>query len=274
LDFEVKKGIRFGEAAIRESAAYLLDHLGFAGVPPTIMVEIDGKQGSLQKFEHHDFESWDLGPSKYDKQQVHKIALLDLRLFNVDRHGGNILVRQLPNFKNYLIPIDHGFSLPDVLDGTDLWFEWINWPQAKMQFERATKIYVANLDVGRDADVLRGLGIRKECVRSMVIATMVLKKGVVCGMNLYQIAQMYLRTITKKQKSCPSLVEMIAEKVPGIEAQDFLEILIRVVDEVVGKRVEDKKKLTQSFVHIIEPLDTKREEPEKLRARNQLRTSA
>eukprot|EP01103_Thecamoeba_quadrilineata_P017365 TRINITY_DN6125_c0_g1_i1.p1 TRINITY_DN6125_c0_g1~~TRINITY_DN6125_c0_g1_i1.p1 ORF type:complete len:376 (-),score=73.90 TRINITY_DN6125_c0_g1_i1:59-1186(-) len=272
-DLETKRGIRLGEAAAREIAAYSLDYLGFSGVPVTIMVDIDGKQGSLQKFEAHDCESWDFGPSSYDKQQIHKIALLDLRIFNLDRHGGNILVRQ-SNGKNFLIPIDHGFSLPDVLDGTDLWFEWINWPQAKMPFDKNTKMYVANINVGRDTEVLRSLGIRKECVRNMVIATLVLKKGVDGGMNLYQIAQMYLRKVTgkKQQHSSPSLVEKIAEKVPDIDSPDFLDILSGVVNEEVGKIADDKKKLTTSFVHIIENDSAKREDL--LRGRNQLRTSA
>lgn len=35
----VKPSVRVGEAALREVAAYLLDHDSFAGVPPACLVE-------------------------------------------------------------------------------------------------------------------------------------------------------------------------------------------------------------------------------------------
>jgi len=244
---ELKKGIRPGEPAIREVAAYVLDHLGFAGVPMTITVNINGKTGSLQEYKKHDFESWDLGPSKYDAQQIHKIGLLDLRIFNIDRHGGNILVKTLPNGKNLLIPIDHGFSLSDTLDATDVWFEWYNWPQAKISFDRTTKTYVSKIDVMKDAESLRRLGIRKECIRTMIISSLVLKKGVSGGLNLHQIANLFMKNIIgKKQKVYPSYVEKLAETIPSLDDEQFWNQIGVIIESEMEKKIHSLRAMSRS----------------------------
>ena len=57
LEQGLRKGVRPGEGAVREVAAFLLDHEHFAGVPPTALVSChnscspagdEGKVGSLQ----------------------------------------------------------------------------------------------------------------------------------------------------------------------------------------------------------------------------------
>jgi len=57
LEQGLRKGVRPGEGAVREVAAFLLDHEHFAGVPPTALVSCynssspvgdKGKVGSLQ----------------------------------------------------------------------------------------------------------------------------------------------------------------------------------------------------------------------------------
>jgi len=214
----IKKGIRCGEAAIREVAAYLLDR-DFAGVPLTVMVELahptfsKPKIGSLQEYVVHECGSWDLGPKKYTVQDVHKIGILDLRLFNVDRHGGNMLAqKQLGNSTYKLIPIDHGFSLPDSLDGTDLWFEWITWPQAKIPFDEGCLDFISKIDVEADATILRNLSVREECVRTMMITTTLLKKAAERGMTLHAIANLLYRKKSIKKKfdiEYPSRLELI-----------------------------------------------------------------
>jgi hypothetical protein len=120
-----RSGIPLGSAACREVAAYVLDYQGFAGVPPTCLAvvqhenffDIDEervlatspasewaaltrkkvKLGSLQAFFDHDYDCEELPMASLralPTREVHKIAVLDLRLFNTDRHGGNILVRE------------------------------------------------------------------------------------------------------------------------------------------------------------------------------------
>jgi len=118
MDSSRSRGVVGGEAAFRECAAYVLDHEHFSGVPATDLVacnypcfnnspslnspfanvEENIKIGSFQEFKEHDFDAEDISPVKaarFPVSEVHKIALLDIRLFNTDRHGGNILVRKL-----------------------------------------------------------------------------------------------------------------------------------------------------------------------------------
>ncbi|XP_040368436.1 phosphatidylinositol 4-kinase gamma 3 isoform X2 [Rosa chinensis] len=138
----LKKGTRVGEGALREVAAYILDHprtgprtfyseeKGFAGVPPTVMVKClhkgfnhpegydsaakDMKIGSLQMYMKNNGSCEDIGPRSFPVQEVHKISVLDMRLANADRHAGNILIsRESKDSEIVLIPIDHGYCLPE-----------------------------------------------------------------------------------------------------------------------------------------------------------------
>lgn len=61
--------------------------------------------------------------------QVHKIAVLDLRLANADRNGGNILASRGPAGEWQLTPIDHGCILPETFE--DMSFEWSFWRQVR-----------------------------------------------------------------------------------------------------------------------------------------------
>jgi hypothetical protein len=125
----MKRGTIVGGGAFREVAAYILDHpvsdsksghsFGFSGVPPTTLVRTShrGKNfkiGSLQMFMDNNGSTEDMGPRPFPVKEVHKIAVLDIRLANADRHAGNILVCKEREGGNYkLIPIDHGYCLPE-----------------------------------------------------------------------------------------------------------------------------------------------------------------
>jgi hypothetical protein len=124
----MKRGTRVGEGALREVAAYILDHqvvdresgriVGFSGVPPTAIVRSlhrgkSFKVGSLQMFKDNDGSCEDMGPRAFPVKEVHKIAVLDIRLANADRHAGNILVSKEEGATYKLIPIDHGYCLPE-----------------------------------------------------------------------------------------------------------------------------------------------------------------
>lgn len=137
----LKRGTRVGEGAFREVAAYLLDHpksgprsltgeiMGFAGVPPTAMVRClhkgfnhpdgyengakDIKIGSLQMFMKNQGSCEDMGPGAFPVEEVHKISVFDIRMANADRHAGNILIGKGDNGQTVLIPIDHGYCIPE-----------------------------------------------------------------------------------------------------------------------------------------------------------------
>jgi hypothetical protein len=98
----LKKGVPNGDAALREVAAYLLDREGFFGVPKTTLVEVTHpaffhkenngdyppKLGSVQEFIENDGASWDVGVTNFPANEVHKIGILDIQIFNTDRHEG------------------------------------------------------------------------------------------------------------------------------------------------------------------------------------------
>ncbi|PUZ75177.1 hypothetical protein GQ55_1G129500 [Panicum hallii var. hallii] len=123
----LKRDTRVGEGALREVAAYLLDHpidgcrshdgTGFSGVPPTALVRSfhmgkELKIGSLQMFVENQGSCEDMGPQAFFVKEVQKIAVFDIRLANADRHAGNILVCQ-DGDQMQLVPIDHGYCLPE-----------------------------------------------------------------------------------------------------------------------------------------------------------------
>lgn len=94
-------GLETSDAPVREVAAYLMDSDGLYGVPATALCKISHPQfsaqggsrtGSIQEFVQNDYAAWDKGSSDFPADEVHKIAILDMLIFNCDRHGGNILV--------------------------------------------------------------------------------------------------------------------------------------------------------------------------------------
>ncbi|KAL6555304.1 hypothetical protein OROGR_006562 [Orobanche gracilis] len=209
----MKCSIRIGETGLRESAAYFLDHDGFAGVPPTALVRFSHvkfnlnnpesnptqiyKVASLQRFVIHDSDAGDLGPSSFSVTSVHHIGILDVRLMNLDRHAGNILVRQ--GHESYaggtaeLVPIDHGFCLPESLD--DPYFEWLHWPQASIPFSESEIDYISRLDPYKDAELLRTElpSIAESSIRVLVLCTIFLKRATAYGLCLADIGEMMTR---------------------------------------------------------------------------------
>ena len=103
--------------------------------------------------------------------QVHKIAVLDLRLVNADRNGANILARHTPEGWR-LTPIDHAYCLPSSWQ--DVALEWQWWPQAAQPFDARTREYIRQLDADADLALLQahGLVIRPECRRIFKVGSL------------------------------------------------------------------------------------------------------
>ena len=90
-------GLAPDDLALRERAAYVLDKAydGFSGVPPTALVKVHDKDGALQEFVRNEGCAED-NPSLVAKASVlavQRVGVLDCRIFNMDRHGGNVLIR-------------------------------------------------------------------------------------------------------------------------------------------------------------------------------------
>lgn len=233
--------MRVGETGFREVAAYLLDYNHFANVPPTMLVKIThnvfhinegvdcktktgenkslalSKIASLQQFIPHDYDASDHGTSGFPVSAVHKIGILDIRIFNTDRHAGNLLVRKLDTgagrfeAQTELIPIDHGLCLPESLE--DPYFEWIHWPQASIPFSAEELQYVANLDPVKDAEMLRTelSMIHEASLRVLVLSTTFLKEAAASGLCLSEIGEMMSRQFTGKEEE-PSELELLCMK--------------------------------------------------------------
>ena len=177
----LREGVVPGEACMREVAAFLLDHDGFSGVPMTTLVEAhhpafnnDGshlnvaqggasigshsirspgagsghtkkkKVGSFQEFVDSECTMDDISPSKISVNELHKIAILDIRIGNADRNAANILVRRRRDNSIELIPIDHGLSLRSVADISWMDWCWLDWPQLKQVSVFATVIAIVS----------------------------------------------------------------------------------------------------------------------------------
>jgi len=197
-----RKGIKPGEGYIREVAAYLMDHEHFAGVPYTQFIEMDifGKKkiGSLQSYVNNEGSLSDYGQSLFSVHDVHRIAQLDIRLFNVDRNEENLLVT-IENGYYHLVPIDHAYSLPESLEDGTL-FVWLNWKQTKAPIAEEVLEYIKNIDIERDEKILRMLNFSEESICVMKMSTLALKIGTSSGCTLYEIAH-FLTKPTLKEMS-------------------------------------------------------------------------
>ncbi|KAI3522479.1 hypothetical protein L1887_00286 [Cichorium endivia] len=255
----LKRGTKVGEGALREVAAYILDHprrsgprvsgdmeTGFAGVPPTVMANClngefnhpegyDGgpeniKIGSLQMFMKNCGSCEDMGPRDFPVEEVHKIAVFDIRTANADRHAGNILMNREGD-RVVLIPIDHGYCLPENFE--DCTFDWLYWPQAREPFSRETLDYIQSLDAEQDLALLssNGWDLSHECARTLRISTMLLKEGAVRGFSPYTIGRILCRETLNKE----SVIEKILQRahnmtLPGIEETEFLKTVWGLLD--------------------------------------------
>lgn len=257
LDGEgLKRGTIVGEGAFREVAAYILDHplsgrrmlfgdnKGFAGVPPTVLVKCfhDGfnnngdsivKIGSLQMFMENKGSCEDMGPGAFPVQEVHKISVLDMRLANADRHGGNILIGATDeNGQAELIPIDHGYCLPTSFE--DCTFEWLYWPQARQPYSQETFDYIKSLDAEEDIILLKfhGWDLPIECARILRISTMLLKKGVERGLTPFEIGSLMCRKSLKEESAIEEIVQAALDAVlPGTSEATLLEVVSEIMDQ-------------------------------------------
>ena len=155
------------------------------------------KIASCQQFIPHDFDASDHGTSNFPVASVHRIGILDIRILNTDRHGGNIVVRELKAVGRFgeveIVPIDHGLCLPENLE--DPYFEWIHWPQASIPFSKEELEYIEKLDPYKDSEMLRRQlpMIREACLRVLILCTTFLKKASTFGLCLSEIGEMMTR---------------------------------------------------------------------------------
>lgn len=87
------------------------------------------------------------------------MAILDIRILNMDRNSCNTLVRHGSHGVE-LLPIDHGLSLPDMLGIAEYHIMWMAWGLLKEPPTPELIEYAEKIDINKDADLLRDqLGI-------------------------------------------------------------------------------------------------------------------
>lgn len=264
----LKRGTRVGEGALREVAAYILDHprtgprprdnwskeMGFAGVPPTVLVQClhkgfyhpEGfefaskhiKIGSLQKFMKNFGSCEDMGPQAFPVEEVHKISVFDIRMANADRHSGNILASKGEDGKIVLVPIDHGYCLPESFE--DCTFDWLYWPQAKQPYSPDTIDYIKSLNAEEDIEILKfcGWDLSLYCARTFRISTMLLKKGAERGLTPFVIGSIMCRETLKKESVIEEIIcEAQDSLLPGTSEEAFLEAVSQIMDSRLDKLI-------------------------------------
>lgn len=264
----LKRGTRVGEGALREVAAYLLDHprsgprvessnaseIGFAGVQPTVMVRcLDGafnhpegfecseefvKIGSLQIFVKNHGSCEDMGPRDFPVEEVHKIGVFDMRTANADRHAGNILMHREGGEEGrvVLIPIDHGYCLPENFE--DCTFDWLYWPQVRQPFSQETLDYIKSLDAEQDIALLNyyGLELSPASAHTLRISTALLKKGAERGLTPFAIGTFMCRENLNKKSVLEEILDRAKDSLlPGMSESTFLEAVYEIMDETLDK---------------------------------------
>lgn len=171
------------------------------------------KVGSLQEFAHAECTMDDLSFSKVKVEEVHKIAVLDIRTMNADRNTANLLCRRNPEDPDFfeLIPIDHGYCLRTVADVC--WFDWcwLDWPQLKQPVSEKTKNYILNLDIEADARMLKErLSIPERALDYFRASSKLLQEGIKSGMTLYDVAILCCRNDNagERQSKLETLIAM------------------------------------------------------------------
>jgi|GEM_PF-6695694 len=233
---------------LREVAAYRLDYEHFAGVPPTVIATLDhpiwgGKAtGSCQYFipdavacvavEHTE-------RAHFSAACVRRIAALDIRLMNEDRHTSNILVSAC---KRELIPIDHGFILAHDL--SDVHFDWLPWEQSTTPFSEKELSYIALLDPERDKNLLlEEWGIEELRANRLYVATVLLQLGALRNLSPFAIGNILSRKrLGMLQKDTnPSIFELLLDQIKQRNPTNWT-IFSRFVYEEVQRTLDHYEK--------------------------------
>ena len=178
------------------------------------------KYGSLQRFVNADDLASNYSSDLFSVDEVHKIGILDLRIMNLDRNDGNILVKvkqrkedkKTINFYK-LTPIDHSLSIPDNLEVYSYDICWMDWEQSEVPFSQKSRDFIKGLDILKDIQMLDNLfKFRKICLRNIRITGIILKRGAEAGLSLHQIGKMLCREDDYEDDPEPSLVEKMVKR--------------------------------------------------------------
>ena len=180
---------------LREYAAYRLDHHRFAKVPPTVLATFTHSMVGVKRHGACQLYVRDCQPAVYadvelvdalPDEAIRRIAILDIRLINCDRHTSNLLVSE-----GNIYPIDHGATLPSYSLGPH--FVWSRWKQAESPFSKEEMEYIGQLDPKTDHHFLiEELAVNETSADWMYAATELLKRGAKAHLTPAEIAALML----------------------------------------------------------------------------------
>lgn len=169
------------------------------------------KVGSMQQFVSSIGPIENFSENLFSADEVHKIAIFDLRICNLDRNACNILVQPTTEGGHRLIPIDHGLTIPDSLEICSYDLAWLSFDQASQPFSQRSLDYISKLDADADISFLeKNFSFRPECLVNMKITTLLLQQCAARGLTLAQIGEILCRPDEDDTK--PSLLENIVSK--------------------------------------------------------------
>lgn len=227
-----RNGFESGAEFLREIAAYEVDRAygGFAQVPTTMEATVataalpdhnlkaDYVVGSMQKWVESSCSSEDMGSGRFKTADVHAIGILDLLLYNCDRHEGNMLVTNAPTCgKAQLVPIDHGLCLPSFKHLGQAEFAWLYWRQAKIPFTSAESALISRLDGDRIAKILSDVGVADDAILTARIMVMVLQVTNLQNWNLHQMGKLVSKHFTAQQSKLEEFVDEATVKMDGLD---------------------------------------------------------
>ena len=181
-----------------EVAASLLDHKSSAGVPQTLLVNAKwrGQHLGAAMFQLYveDSVSLDRGgadPRILAAEEIHKIAVLDVRLGNRDRNKGNFMVGK----DQTLVPIDHAYSfLPESASVLNM--VWLEWPRSQLPLTARMAQYVEGLDFANDERILTALGFSSDSIAGVAARLASLKSGAKEGRSISSICHDVLTIVS------------------------------------------------------------------------------
>ena len=223
-----RKSLDVGSGAVREEAVYLVDRIcgSQASVPVSsrATIEVDGNtmEGSVQAFLMEVkgwIEDFYIPPNDLERAQnfisqdvAEAVALLDMRVFNMDRHTGNLLVLKEEK-PHSLGPIDHGCCLPPWWSLGEAIFEaWISWPHFKTKPSDSAKEIVerAYQRLPQTCKMLREAGLEESAQITLRLCTSLLYIGLVkLGCSIRDLATLMLRDEDKEPQELSWLEERV-----------------------------------------------------------------
>jgi hypothetical protein len=185
------------------------------------------KLASAQRYVRHDCDASEIGPSSFSVADVHAIGILDIRILNTDRHAGNLLVTRsrgsgdgggssrgrrpplsLPGAGHRLVPIDHGFALPECLEAP--YWEWLYYSQAAQKFSDETLAYIASINIDADLALLRRElpSLHVGSLRVLWLGTTLLQRGAAAGLTLAEIGAALSRPLVGMEEEASPVEEL------------------------------------------------------------------